>query len=44
MYTVIMQGTTGEYKTDYKSKKKAEQAMENIKQLGYEAKIEKNKK
>jgi hypothetical protein len=41
MYIVIMQGITGEFRTPYKSKKKAEQAAENIRQLGYEAKVEK---
>lgn len=41
MYIVIMYGTTGEYKTEYKSKRKAEKALENIKLLGYEGRIEK---
>ena len=41
MYVVIMQGTTGEFRTLYKSRKKAEQAAKNIILLGYEARVEK---
>lgn len=41
MFVVIMQGTTGEFKTLYKSRKKAEKAAENIRGLGYEARVEK---
>jgi cell division protein FtsN len=37
-----MEGTTGEYKTEYKSKKKAERAAENIRLLGYNARVEKS--
>jgi hypothetical protein len=36
-----MYGTTGEYKTEYKTKRKAEKALENIQLLGYEGRIEK---
>ena len=43
-YTVIMYGTTGEYRTEYKSKVKAERAAANIRGLGYEAKVIKNEK
>ena len=43
-YTVIMYGTTGEYRQQYKSKVKAERAAANIRGLGYEAKIIKNEK
>lgn len=43
-YTVIMYGTTGEYRTEYKSKVKAERAAANIRGLGYEAKVVKNEK
>ena len=43
-YTVIMYGTTGEYRQQYKSKVKAERAAANIRGLGYEAKVIKNEK
>jgi hypothetical protein len=38
-YTVIMYGTTGEYRQQYKSKAKAEKAAANIRGLGYEARV-----
>jgi hypothetical protein len=37
MFKVIMFGTTGNYEQVYKTKKKAQKAMENIKLLGYDA-------
>lgn len=41
MYIVTMFGDTGEYKQEYKTKKKAEKAAKNIELLGYKTKIEK---
>lgn len=38
-YIVIMYGTTGEYRTEYSSKAKAEKAADNIRGLGYEAEV-----
>lgn len=38
-YYVIMHGTTGNFMTDYKSKKKAEQAAENMRLLGFDAEV-----
>ncbi len=43
MYIITMHGTTGEYKQEYKSRKKAERAAENIRLLGYDVTIEKSK-
>ena len=39
MYIVIMHGATGDYKTEFKSKKKAEKHAENIRLLGYDVTI-----
>ena len=43
-YIVVMYGTTGEYRTEYNSEAKAENAAANIRGLGYEAKVIKNEK
>jgi hypothetical protein len=36
-----MHGTTGDYKTEFKSKKKAENHANNLKLLGYDTTIKK---
>ena len=38
-YIVVMYGTTGEYRTEYNSEAKAENAADNIRGLGYEAEV-----
>ena len=39
MYQITMFGTTGNYVTEYNTKKQAEKAADNIRLLGYEVSI-----